>query len=55
MSPASLDAWQAYHRGFAHMYRFTNANNQEAQQLFTKAIALGPTFARSYAGLSFTH
>jgi TolB-like protein len=53
--PASLDAWQAYHRGLAHMYRFTNASNNEAQHFFTRAIALDPTFSRSYAGLSFTH
>ncbi len=53
--PASLDAWQAYHRGLAHMYRFTSGNNREAQQFFSRAIALDPTFARSYAGLSFTH
>jgi DNA-binding SARP family transcriptional activator len=55
MPPASLDAWQAYHRGLAHMYRFTSNNNREAQQFFTRAIALDPTFSRSYAGLSFTH
>jgi DNA-binding SARP family transcriptional activator/TolB-like protein/Flp pilus assembly protein TadD len=53
--PASLDAWQAYHRGLAHMYRFTGAGNREAQQLFTRAITLDPTFSRGYAGLSFTH
>jgi len=53
--PASLDAWQAYHLGLAHMYRFTSANNREAQQFFTRAIALDPTFSRCYAGLSFTH
>jgi TolB-like protein/regulator of sirC expression with transglutaminase-like and TPR domain len=53
--PASLDAWQAYHCGLAHMYRFTSASNREAQQFFAKTIALDPTFSRSYAGLSFTH
>jgi DNA-binding SARP family transcriptional activator len=53
--PASLDAWQAYHRGLAHMYRFTSGSNREAQGFFTRAIALDPTFSRSYAGLSFTH
>ena len=37
------------------MYRFTRGSNREAQQLFTRAIALDPTFSRSYAGLSFTH
>jgi DNA-binding SARP family transcriptional activator/TolB-like protein len=53
--PDSLDAWQAYHRGLAHMYRFTSGDNREAQRFFTRAIALDPTFSRSYAGLSFTH
>jgi DNA-binding SARP family transcriptional activator/TolB-like protein len=55
MPPASLDAWQAYHRGLAHMYRFTSDHNRKAQQFFARAIALDPTFPRSYAGLSFTH
>jgi len=53
--PASLDAWQAYHRGLALMYRFTSGGNRAAEQFFTRAIALDPTFSRSYAGLSFTH
>jgi DNA-binding SARP family transcriptional activator/TolB-like protein len=53
--PASLDAWQAYHRGLTRMYRFTSDSNREAQRFFTRAIALDPTFSRSYAGLSFTH
>ena len=53
--PASLDAWQAYHLGLTHMYRFTSDSNRKAQQFFTRAIALDPTFSRSYAGLSFTH
>jgi DNA-binding SARP family transcriptional activator/TolB-like protein len=53
--PASLDAWQAYHRGLASMSRFTSDSNREAQSFFKKAIAIDPTFSRSYAGLSFTH
>jgi DNA-binding SARP family transcriptional activator/Flp pilus assembly protein TadD len=53
--PASLDAWQAYHRGLAHMFRFTSGGNRQAQRFFSRAIALDPTFSRSYAGLSFTH
>ena len=55
LPPTSLDAWQAYHRGVANMYRFTSETNSEAQTLFHRAIALDPTFSRSYAGLSFTH
>ena len=37
------------------MYRFTNDDNRAAQKFFARAIALDPTFSRSYAGLSFTH
>lgn len=53
--PASLDAWQAYHRGLVHMYHPTGNGSREAQQFFLRAIALDPTFSRNYAGLSFTH
>ena len=53
--PESLDAWQAYHRGLWHMYRFTRAENDLARHFFELAVGLDPTFARAYAGLSFTH
>ncbi len=53
--PNSLDAWEAHHRGLWHMYRFTKADNEQAQQFFQRAVHLDPTFARAYAGLSFTH
>ena len=53
--PNSLDAWEAYHRGLWHMFRFTATDNEAAQAYFTRAIALDPTFSSSYAGLSFTH
>jgi TolB-like protein/Flp pilus assembly protein TadD len=55
MPPASLDAWQAYHRGLSRMHLFTGDSNREAQRFFTQAIELDPTFSRSYAGMSFTH
>jgi DNA-binding SARP family transcriptional activator/TolB-like protein len=53
--PSSLDAWEAYHRGLWHMYRFNDKDNRDAALLFQNAIHLDPTFARAYAGLSFTH
>jgi DNA-binding SARP family transcriptional activator/TolB-like protein len=53
--PNSLDAWEAHHRGLWHMYRFNKADNDRAQQFFETAVRLDPTFARAYAGLSFTH
>ena len=53
--PNSLDAWEAYHRGLWHMYRFNQADNEQARHFFEMALRLDPTFARAYAGLSFTH
>lgn len=53
--PSSLDAWEAFHRGLWHMYRFNKADNDRAQQFFETAVRLDPTFARAHAGLSFTH
>ncbi|MBN9547888.1 MAG: transcriptional regulator [Alphaproteobacteria bacterium] len=54
-APNSLNAWEAYHRGLWHMYRFTRQENELAQHFFSEALKLDPTFARAYAGLSFTH
>ncbi len=53
--PNSLDAWEAYHRGLWHMYRFNQEDNARAQHFFRGALRLDPTFARAHAGLSFTH
>jgi DNA-binding winged helix-turn-helix (wHTH) protein/tetratricopeptide (TPR) repeat protein len=53
--PLSLDAWDAYHRGLWHMYRFNKADNDQAQHFFEMSIRLDPTFSRAYAGLSFAH
>jgi tetratricopeptide (TPR) repeat protein len=53
--PSSLDAWETYHRGLWHMYRFSKPDNERAQHFFETAVRLDPTFARAHAGLSFTH
>lgn len=53
--PSSLDAWEAYHRGLWHMYRFTRPDNERARHFFETSLRLDPTFSRAYAGLSFTH
>jgi DNA-binding SARP family transcriptional activator/TolB-like protein len=54
-APNSLDAWEAHHRGLWHMYRFNREDNEHARRFFEQALQLDPTFARPYAGLSFTH
>ncbi|HKO68526.1 MAG TPA: tetratricopeptide repeat protein, partial [Burkholderiaceae bacterium] len=53
--PNSLDAWEAYHRGLWHMYRFNKVDNDRAGHFFQRAVTLDPTFARAHAGVSFTH
>lgn len=53
--PNSLNAWEAYHRGLWHMYRFTRADNGLAQNFFQMSLRLDSTFSRALSGLSFTH
>lgn len=54
-SSENIDAWSAYHLGLQHMYRFNHVDNGAATNLFERAIALDPYFARAHAGLSFIH
>lgn len=51
--PENLDAWSAYHLGLQHIYRFNNRDNLIAAELFGRAVAQDPGFARAHAGLSF--
>ena len=53
--PSSLDAWEAYHCGLWHMYRFNAEDNRHAAHYFQLAVKQDRTFARAHAGLSFTH
>lgn len=52
---ASLTAWEAYHRGLSHVFRFDPASMAEAQRHFTLAIRQDPGFTRAHAALSFCH
>jgi len=54
-TPASLDAWSAYHRGCWHMYRFTPFDYQQAQHYLEKSLYLDPNSSRAFAALSFVH
>jgi hypothetical protein len=37
------------------MVRFNQPDNEHARHWFEAAVKLDPTFARAWAGLSFTH
>jgi TolB-like protein/DNA-binding SARP family transcriptional activator len=53
--PDSLSAWEFFHRGLWHCFRFTLKDNEIAHQLFMEAVRIDPRFARAHAGISFTH
>jgi TolB-like protein len=51
----NLTAWESYHLGLQHMYRFNRQDGAVAGELFRRSIAQDPGFARAHAGLSFIH
>ena len=54
-SVENLDAWSAYHLGLQHLYRFNRRDNSAAADMFQRALALDPGFARAHAAMSFVH
>ena len=50
-----LDAWASFHLGLDHMYRFRQADNARAAELFAHSLTRDPYFSRALGGLSFTH
>ena len=55
-APNSLDAWEAYHRGLWHMYRYNKADNDRARAFLSNGGApRSPRSREPYSGLSFTH
>jgi adenylate cyclase len=51
----NLDAYDSFLRGQAYMWRFTQEANNQARQMFERAIELDPQYAGAYAGLSLAH
>jgi TolB-like protein/DNA-binding winged helix-turn-helix (wHTH) protein len=49
-----LDAWEAYHLGLSHVYRFTAHDNAIAGSLFRRATDLDPGFSTAFAARAFT-
>jgi tetratricopeptide (TPR) repeat protein len=44
-----LKAWEAYHLGIAHFFRFTEEDNLRAQALLDKAREIDPCFGEAHA------
>ena len=49
-----LDAWEAYHLGLSHVYRFNAHDNAIAGNLFSRATDLDPGFSTAFAARAFT-
>lgn len=47
--PADLRTWELYHLGIAHFFRFTAADNLEAQRLLARCRELDPDFGDAHA------
>ena len=50
--PGNLDAWSCYQRGLWHLFRFTKADNDMAEELFRRSAALDPGFGGAFMGLA---
>jgi TolB-like protein/Tfp pilus assembly protein PilF len=44
-----LQAWECYHLGVYHFFKFTAADNQEAQKLLQRSRELDPKFGEAHA------
>ena len=51
--PRDLDAWDNYHLGLARFYKFNEADNAEAQNLFRRCIELDPNFGLAHSWLAY--
>ena len=47
--PSNLKAWDAYHLGIYHFFKFTGEDNLEAQKLLQQSQELDPNFGEAYA------
>ena len=48
-----LDAWEAYHLGLSHAYRFNAHDNAIAGSLFRRATDLDPSFSTAFAARAY--
>jgi TolB-like protein len=51
--PDTWHTWDLFHLGLRRFYKFTAADNLEAQRLFRQALARDPDFAQAAASLSY--
>ena len=52
---SNVEAYEYYLRGRQFMHQYRRPSIDLARQMFTKAIALDPTYARAHGGLADCH
>jgi TolB-like protein/DNA-binding winged helix-turn-helix (wHTH) protein/Tfp pilus assembly protein PilF len=53
--PKDLNAWDLCIQGYSLIYQGTKKGNEQARELFERAIALDPNYARAWTGLAYTY
>jgi len=53
--PDSLDAWDLFHRGLWHFWKYTRDAHAEARRLFQAAAAADPQFAPAHSHLALSY
>jgi adenylate cyclase len=53
--PSDLQAWDLYLRGMSSLHEFSREGNTAARALFERALALDPTYSRSWSGVAYSH
>jgi TolB-like protein len=48
-APRNLQTWECYHLGISHFFKFTSADNLEAQRLLQQSRDLDPQFGEAHA------
>ncbi len=53
--PKDLNAWDLCIQGYSLIYQGTKDANEQARELFERATALDPNYARAWTGLAYTY
>jgi len=53
--PKNFDAWDYYQRGMSLLYQFTKDGNEQARQMFERALERQPDYSQPFTALAYTY
>ena len=53
--PKNLDAWDYYQRGMSFLYQFTRDGNEQAREMFERAIEHEPDYNQPFTALAYSY